>query len=143
MRYDAQNQEYIRTNPGFGLGVKVNRLESYKDPNWKVYWAITINNMKKICNDLKRTLSRTLQIYLRCIEKNMVLSRFEKSRYLIKRMVLLERWVSYHLPKYHQERMSAFMVIFLISKTCDKRSSWWIKFSRRLKLKNFEYNMFF
>lgn len=31
MRYDAQNQEYIRTNPGFGLGVKVNRLESYID----------------------------------------------------------------------------------------------------------------
>ena len=23
MRYDAQNQKYIRTNPGFGLGVKV------------------------------------------------------------------------------------------------------------------------
>merc|ERR1712126_405102 len=27
MRYDAQNQEYIRTNPGFGLGVKVHREE--------------------------------------------------------------------------------------------------------------------
>ena len=23
MRYDAQNQKYIQTNPGFGLGVKV------------------------------------------------------------------------------------------------------------------------